>query len=387
MQQFKGLIITCALTLLCSTAIAQVTVVIDNKTIPTDHISSISILKNTNVVSISTTVDYTVEPTVVGDDVAITSFYVTPATVEQNETATLSWTSENADQCTASGGVGSWGGTVALSGSEQVTTDVVGPQEFILTCTGPVGDPAVRNTTLTVNLANAVAITSFSASPVSIVEGESTMISWVTENATSCTPSQGTAEWLATDITLPSGSVEITIAENGSYLFSLTCEGDIGDPVNDSAAVSVTAVGQCAEPVLSGTTVEWQSFFGSAFPGPTYKNVATTIGQNSYRAIRFETADIDSFGRFQMAQTVGSPIVLLGAISECPGDFDVEPICDKVWGLGGDLTWSTVSDYRTCYLDDNTTYYLNLTFTDGVDPATTTCDSSICRTTVNYKNY
>ena len=191
MQQFKGIIITSVLALLCNTANAQLTIVIDNKTIPTEHIGSITILKNTNVVNISTAVPYTVEPTVIGDNVIITSFTVTPGAIEQGENAMLNWTTENADinGCTASLGVAGWGGSVARDGSQQITTDLVDVHTFRLTCTGPVGEPAVRDVTLTVNLANAVAITSFSANPISIVEDQSTTLSWVTENATSCTTS------------------------------------------------------------------------------------------------------------------------------------------------------------------------------------------------------
>jgi len=388
MQQFKGLISTCMLALLCSTASAQVTVVIDNQTIPTEHIGSISILKNTNVVSISTNVPYTVAPVVVGDDVVITSFTVTPSSIEQGDNATLNWTTENAEACTASGGVGSWDGAVAINGSQQITATEVGNPSFTLTCTGAAGDPAIRNVSLNVTLANAVAITSFSASPTSIVEGESTTLSWVTENATSCAASLGTAEWQATSIGLPGGSVPITIADSDTYTFRLTCEG-IGGPVTEDATVSVTSPDDCATPALEGEIVEWQTFWSSAFPGPTYKLHETTIARTGYKALRIETADVQSLGRLQMVETTGSPITLLGAISECPGDFDVEPVCDGVWGLSRELKWSTVSDYRTCFMENNpgSTYYFNMTFTDGFDPSTTTCNENRCRTTLQHKNY
>ena len=68
-----------------------------------------------------------------------------PGTVPPGGTSTLSWSSQDADACSASGG---WSGSKATSGSEAVgplsaTTD------FTLTCTGP-GGSAAQTATVTV---------------------------------------------------------------------------------------------------------------------------------------------------------------------------------------------------------------------------------------------
>lgn len=388
MRYFKGLIITSAVALLSTTAGAQVTVVIDNQTIPTDHIESITVLKNTNVVSIATTVPYTVTPAVVGDDVTITSFTVSPSSVEQGESATLSWSSENATSCTGSGGVGGWDvADIPVNGSLVVTTSEAGSPVFTLTCSGPVGADDVRSVTLNVTLANAVAITSFGASPSNIAEGESTTLSWVTDNALSCTPTGGTAEWRETSITVPSGSAAITIAVADTYAFGLSCSGEVGDPVSASTSVTVSPPNPCGATALDGNIVSWSSFWGEDFPFPAYKNVDTMLPRGWYRAIHFNTGDVLDTGRLKMIENTLSPITVLGAISECPGDFDVTPACDYVWGLGGELVWSTSISFRTCFLEPNKDYYFNITFTDGVDPATTTCGESQCRATMQHKNY
>jgi hypothetical protein len=71
---------------------------------------------------------------------------------------TLSWASENADACTASGGSGSdgWNGNLALSGDMSVTEADAGSYSYAITCTG--APPA----------ANAKAEVNFTAQPVTV---------------------------------------------------------------------------------------------------------------------------------------------------------------------------------------------------------------------------
>ena len=69
----------------------------------------------------------------------------------------------------------------------------------------------------------AVSITSFSASPSSINEGQSTTVSWATQNADSCAVSD-TADQLNGPVEI-NGSAVLTITTAGSYSFTLTCQG------------------------------------------------------------------------------------------------------------------------------------------------------------------
>ncbi len=63
------------------------------------------------------------------------SLSANPTTVVTNGSTTLSWDSDNADQCTASG---DWSGSRGLSGSE-VFTGITSNRQFTLTCQGPGG--------------------------------------------------------------------------------------------------------------------------------------------------------------------------------------------------------------------------------------------------------
>jgi hypothetical protein len=378
-----------ALAVLGGTANADI--IIDNQSIPGSDINSISISPATGNLFVTTTPGYTVTRVVVGDQVAITNFTVSPGTILAGGSATLSWTTANAVSCTASNGVGGWAGsTIALpSGSKSITTSTLGSHQFTLSCNGSEsGDTATSNVVLNVNPANAVAITSFTASPSEIDEGGSTTLSWTTQNASSCTASGGTGGWSGLNIGLPSGSANITIDTAGNYTFTLTCSDASGgqDSVSSLVIVNAEPFGLCDTPSLTGNVDSWKSFWLQDWPKPSYDNRYATIPRYGYLAIEFNTGNIVSKGRISTIETTVTDGVRLGAISQCPGDFNVAPECDYYWGIGGGIYWATDNTSNYCQLAPNTTYYLNLTYTNGVDSATTTCGSSPCITTIQNVN-
>lgn len=385
MRKLNGLKWLFALAIISGTANADV--IIDNQSIPASDISGISITPNSGDLYVTTIPGYTVEKTAVyGGDVAINSFSVSPNTILAGGSANLSWSTANADSCTASGGVGDWAGSVATNGTQTITTSVEGTHQFTLTCIG-LGDPAVSNVNLTVNSATAVAITSFTASPSTIAEGETTTLSWATQNASSCTASGavGVDGWSGTVATQSAGT-QITIDTAGVYGFTLTCvDAESGEDVSNSV-VTVSQASMCDEPALTGNIEEWQSFWQVNFPNPTYDNKFLTITRYGYKAIKFNTGNISSNGRFTTIETTVTDGVRLGAISQCPGDFDVEPECNHLWGISGSVKWATNGQVGSCALEPNTDYYINLTYTDGTNPSSSTCNSSPCVTTLQHIN-
>jgi len=92
--------------------------------------------------------------------------------------------------------------------------------------------------TVTLNGPPAVNITSFTASPNPIGEGESTTLSWNVSNATACSGSG--VNWSGVKNPV-SGSESVTPGSAGNYIYTLSCTGD-GDP--DSASVTVTVTAQ-----------------------------------------------------------------------------------------------------------------------------------------------
>jgi DNA-binding beta-propeller fold protein YncE len=124
-----------------------------------------------------------------------------------------------------------------------------------------------------------VEITSFTASPDALLEGESVTLSWSVNNATACTPLDGTASWRSQDLNSSGGSVQVIMASAGSFTFTLQCT-DGSNAVSASASVSVSAA-----PILTemnvGLNDAWfnpvtngQGFFITVFPDIGYVSLS-----------------------------------------------------------------------------------------------------------------
>lgn len=386
MSKLKGFNWLCVLVLIAGTANADL--VIDNQSIPSADINSISISPASGHLFVSTIPGYTVTPNVTGDNVAITNFIVSPSSIVAGGSATVSWNTANAVSCTASNGTGGWAGSsIALpSGSKSISAATAGTYTFTLTCNGATaGDTKTATYSLVVNPANAVVITSFVATPASITAGGNATLNWTTTNAASCTPSGGTGGW-STYNTPVSGSVSINIPTAGSYTFSLTCQdASAGTAVKSTVVVVNPATQSCSSGPLAGQVVNWKDFWLVDWPKPTYDNRYATVPLTGYYAIKFDTGNIVTKGKLYTIETTVTDGVRFGAISQCPGDFDVAPECDYMWGISGGISWAT--DGSTgCQLAPNTTYYFNITFTDGNDPSSSTCSSSPCITKIQNYN-
>ena len=234
----------------------------------------------------------------------------------------------------------------------------------------------------------AVFITTFTATPNVIDESGTTTLSWNIVNAESCQATGGTADWTETEIALPSGSANITIDTAGMYTFLLECQGGESDQHTRSVTVTVNDAPQACDTVtLSGNIVNWGSFWSASFPGPVYENVTNwIIAQKGYLAIEFNTADFIDDGKITLLENPTTPGIRMGAYSECPGDFNVPEECKFSWGLGGGLRWATNGSLDSCELKPDTTYYFNITFTDGENPDTSSCNSSPCRINAQHVN-
>jgi hypothetical protein len=198
------------------------------------------------------TVTVTVAPP---DVVVIGTFDASPNVIEVGQASLLSWDVSNADSCAALGGVDGWeGSTISLpSGSRSVTPATAGSYTFTLRCSNDQGSSDSASVTVTVNEPAVVAITSFTASPNPIEEGESTTLSWTVNNADSCTASGGAGGWEGSQISLPSGNQTVTLTAVGPYLFTLTCSNS--SESSDTAETMVT-VQAGAAPDLAASDVE-----------------------------------------------------------------------------------------------------------------------------------
>lgn len=174
--------------------------------------------------SVSVTVTAPVLPTV--------TLTATPPSVTTGSSTNLTWMSTNATTCTASGG---WTGTKATSGSE-VSAALVANTSFTLSCTGA-GGTASASASVTVTLP--LPQIALSANPTTIAAGGSSTLSWITQNANSCTASAtpANAGWSGARAT--SGS-QSTGALNATTSFTLSCTG-AGGTAQQTTTVAVVS--------------------------------------------------------------------------------------------------------------------------------------------------
>ena len=163
------------------------------------------------------------------------TFTANPTSVAAGGRSTLTWSSQNATACTASG---AWAGNKATSGSEQSPV-INANATFNLSCTGA-GGTTGRSATVTVsaNPPPPVAPTvTFSANPTSVAVNATSMLTWTSTNATSCTAS---GAWSGAKATAGS---EATAALSNNATFTLSCTGPGGTSPAQNVTVNVSAGG------------------------------------------------------------------------------------------------------------------------------------------------
>ncbi|MBM3862571.1 MAG: hypothetical protein FJ385_01270 [Verrucomicrobia bacterium] len=176
----------------------------------------------------------------------INSFTASPGTIVEGQTSTLSWSVTNATSVTITGISG------ALNPSSG-TTNVTPAANTIYTLTATNANGSVTRSVLVTVLPPEAppVINSFTASPGTIVEGQTSTLSWSVTNATSVTitgisgalnPSSGT-------ITTPA------LTQTTTY----TLEATNGSGQVDRQAVRVTVVAPTAPPSIASFTATPQS--------------------------------------------------------------------------------------------------------------------------------
>ncbi len=183
------------------------------------------------------------------------SLSANPTSVTSGGTTTLSWSTTNADTCTASGG---WSGSRSVNGSAQ-SGALSATTTFTLSCNGPGGGAVARATVSTT--AGASPSVQLTANPPGVAPGGTTSLSWTATNVTSCTASGG---W--SGVKALTGS-ETSSAINADQTYQLSCTGTNGNAVSmttvtlRNAALTWTAptknVDGSALTNLSGYKVYW----------------------------------------------------------------------------------------------------------------------------------
>ena len=154
-----------------------------------------------------------------------TTLTANPVSIAVGQSTTLTWSSNGADSCVASG---AWTGTLPASGSKSASVASAGSNYYALQCASATGDGSAQ-----VTVQGLVATVSLSANPTTTGVGQPTTLTWSSTQASSCMAS---GEW--SGALASSGSQVVTPSTVGNHSYSLTC-GNPGAPAQ--ASVSVTA--------------------------------------------------------------------------------------------------------------------------------------------------
>jgi hypothetical protein len=179
----------------------------------------------------------------------INAFTATPSTIEVGQSANLAWSTSGASTCAATGGTGSdgWAGAQPTfsTGTSIGPITTAGSYTYTLNCSGSGGASGPSSVIVNVNSVPppAASITSFSASPTSLVVGQSTALAWSSSSATSCTASGGSGRdnWTGSVPTSSTGMTVGPINTAGNFKYTLTCTGPGGSSAPSSVAVDVAS--------------------------------------------------------------------------------------------------------------------------------------------------
>lgn len=248
---------------------------------------------------------------------------LSPVAIDPNQSATLTWQSDSADTCTASG---AWSGEQLLDNATGVSTGpmAAGVYSFGLTCVGPGGSTS-KVATLVVG-SPAAPVIDLQVSPTTVQPGDSVTIEWDSTNATSCTGVGGTGTdgWAAARSTDSLTGITVgPLNTAGQYAYELDCTG----PGGTSSATQVVTVSSSAPPAPPSVT-----FTGSPLtltPGQSI-NLTWNAG-NATSCTASGGSGSDSWSGAQATSSTGTSIGPLSAA----GTYTYSLTCS---GTGGSVT-------------------------------------------------
>ena len=135
-----------------------------------------------------------------------------PLVVVYNGATELSWTTNNTDNCVASG---DWSGSKNLSGSE-IKSNLTADKIYTLTCTGA-GGTTIDSVAIAVD--EPAPVLSFSASANTVEQNGSTTLNWSSSNASSCIAS---GDWSGSK---PTSGSQVVSGLTIDSEFNLVCSG------------------------------------------------------------------------------------------------------------------------------------------------------------------
>lgn len=225
-----------------------------------------------------------------GSGPATVSLQASATLISAGGSVTLTWSSNRASSCSASGG---WSGSKSTSGSQ-----TVGPinqdTTYTLSCSGA-GGGGLGQVTVRVNSGNGVQV-SLTADPDQVVANASSTLNWTSANASSCTAAGGWSGSKALSGSYVTGGLTQTTS------YRLTCSGPSGSAL---AMVTVEVIDKILRWQAPTENVDGSPLTDLAgfkiYWGTQSRNYGTPITINSPTTTQWESTT--GPGRFYFALT------------------------------------------------------------------------------------
>ncbi|PKN89607.1 MAG: hypothetical protein CVU45_06775, partial [Chloroflexi bacterium HGW-Chloroflexi-7] len=245
---------------------------------------------------------------------------------------TLSWTSTNADTCSASG---NWSGSKSQTGSLNYSGITVGTFNYTLTCSNPIGSASDSVTVIVYNPPVVDLKVNNQDGPLTTVSPASFTLSWISKDATSCTALSTDGIW--TGNVIVTGSRSLNGVVTGTHTYTITCTNQY-ESASDSVTVIVVAP-------LSGTI------------SVTYARLlllAPNLGQPAQTLIGTVSGGISPYSILVWVRTPSGALISLtrsgstwSVTPENSGDLNFGTTEEGIWTAWADLRDSSGQTYRT----------------------------------------
>ena len=237
-----------------------------------------------------------------------TGLGATPASAGPGGTTSLSWASSNATSCSISGAGLALSALPATSSGTVVTLpagQAPGAYTLTLSCSGAAGAaPATSSLPFTVTANPPQITTPLAVAPSSVLAGASTLLSWASSNATSCSITGAglnltglPASSIGTPAVVPAADAP------GLYLLTLSCAGAAGAAVATSTApLTVVAL---PPPVISTFTASPTSVLGGGYTTLTWTTSNVSANGCSITGAGTSLSDQPASGAASILLTAG----------------------------------------------------------------------------------
>jgi hypothetical protein len=284
------------------------------------------------------------------------TFAADPLTVTLGDAATLTWRTENAESVSIDNNIGA----VALSGSIQVSPNDT--TTYILTATGHGGTATAK---VTVAVSHLPPVVQFSATPDSIVTGETSLLTWSSDWAESC--------MIEPDIGVVGLNGSLAVAPSQTTTYKLIAIGKGGETsveakvtVTDPAPIVDILTSNATITIGESATLSWNSQFATSCTiepdiGTVAPNGSLTISPTQTTTFTITAVGTGGTNTDRTTIAVQYPVPSI--------TFSASPT-SILLGQISELNWS--STYADTLQIDQNVGVVNSTGAHSVSPAQTT---------------